>query len=544
MSLFASPTMPSIQPYRRLVWAALLTVVALTCVSMVYYFAYRDGCTEVASWKFCKFSRHLFERSLGVFILTGIYFASRPALFTRLTRAGGESRVPPLALGLALSGALCIVTPLQIWGGAPVGADMLYSVTIWAVGVAFLAAATMRIAAPFAVWGSTFLAAGPAFWGLIVLGLFLPEIGDTLFPLWHQTAIKDMTFAAVVNLGPVFGLTLSADPSVYLLGGANFWVEVGQSCSGIEGLALITVFIAGYIGMFWKTLHPLRVVAVLPLLLGLSLALNVVRITILLWIGFNVSPVLAVEGFHSHAGWLMFSILALGSVATINGIGWFRRDGAAMQAVNAPLAPFFEDWNVARLVPFGVFMFTALLASTFFEYPALAYPFRFAAMLAALWLFRAPLLAALPRQVSVAAIIAGALVGVAWLVTAPMVPDATLAAALANYGPVALFFWIACRMLGTTFLVPLIEELFFRSYLLERLGAGPSLARTCFAVAISTMIFGALHDRWLAAGLAGLVFAVLALRRGGGLTDALVAHAIANGMIATWALAEGNWSLI
>jgi membrane protease YdiL (CAAX protease family) len=91
--------------------------------------------------------------------------------------------------------------------------------------------------------------------------------------------------------------------------------------------------------------------------------------------------------------------------------------------------------------------------------------------------------------------------------------------------------------------VPLIEELFFRDYLLERLDFG-GRAGTLLAVAISTGIFAALHGRWLLAVAAGLVFCALRLRRGGRLADAVICHVAANTGVAAVAWATGNWQLI
>jgi uncharacterized protein len=106
--------------------------------------------------------------------------------------------------------------------------------------------------------------------------------------------------------------------------------------------------------------------------------------------------------------------------------------------------------------------------------------------------------------------------------------------------------WIVCRVLGTALVVPVVEELFFRSYLLERLDLRArmgSLWGPIVAVVVSTALFAALHDRWMAAALAGLVFAGFALRRGR-IADAIWCHAGANAVIGGYALVTGQWSLI
>ena len=52
-----------------------------------------------------------------------------------------------------------------------------------------------------------------------------------------------------------------------------------------------------------------------------------------------------------------------------------------------------------------------------------------------------------------------------------------------------------------------------------------------------------MHERWLVATLAGVVFALVYLRRGR-LADAIAAHMVANLIVAGWAVATGDWAAI
>jgi len=63
------------------------------------------------------------------------------------------------------------------------------------------------------------------------------------------------------------------------------------------------------------------------------------------------------------------------------------------------------------------------------------------------------------------------------------------------------------------------------------------------AIAVTSLLFAGLHGHWLAAGLAGVVFAAVMLRQGR-LVDAVVAHLAANLAVGIWAVTTGNWSLI
>jgi CAAX prenyl protease-like protein len=103
------------------------------------------------------------------------------------------------------------------------------------------------------------------------------------------------------------------------------------------------------------------------------------------------------------------------------------------------------------------------------------------------------------------------------------------------------------RVVGSCLLVPVVEELAFRGFLLRWLVSPefervPPRAWTWWAVLLSSVAFGALHSHWILGTLAGLAFAAARLRRGH-LGDAIFAHALANAGIAVAVLAFGRWDL-
>jgi len=95
--------------------------------------------------------------------------------------------------------------------------------------------------------------------------------------------------------------------------------------------------------------------------------------------------------------------------------------------------------------------------------------------------------------------------------------------------------------------VPIAEELAFRGYLLRRLIAADfdqvtSVRFTWLSFLVSSVLFGALHGRWLAGTVAGMCYA-LAMYRRGKVADAVIAHAVTNALIAADVLIMGNWGL-
>jgi CAAX prenyl protease-like protein len=107
--------------------------------------------------------------------------------------------------------------------------------------------------------------------------------------------------------------------------------------------------------------------------------------------------------------------------------------------------------------------------------------------------------------------------------------------------------WLFFRVAGSAITVPVAEELAFRGYLIRKLIArdfeNVALNRfTWFSFLLSSVLFGLLHDRWLAGIVAGMLFA-LALYRRGQLGDAVVAHVTANALIAVYVLVYSKWGL-
>ncbi len=104
---------------------------------------------------------------------------------------------------------------------------------------------------------------------------------------------------------------------------------------------------------------------------------------------------------------------------------------------------------------------------------------------------------------------------------------------------------IAVRWLGATLLVPVMEELFWRSFLMRWLqvpvfeGLDPRRVGVR-AILLSTFAFMLAHPLWLAAIVAGLAYALL-YRATGKLWTAVIAHAVTNGALGLWVVHSGQW---
>ena len=164
-----------------------------------------------------------------------------------------------------------------------------------------------------------------------------------------------------------------------------------------------------------------------------------------------------------------------------------------------------------------------------------------------------PDLSVLPAALSGAqvALVAGLIVGALWMLRLP--PAATAASVcvavwLYALPPAAAAAWVVLRAFGSIILVPMAEELAFRGYLHRALIARrvETVAQgqfTWLAFTVSTVLFGLIHQRWLAAMLAGAAYAIL-MYRTGRLADPIAAHMASNAAIVFWAVAAGQWSLL
>ena len=105
---------------------------------------------------------------------------------------------------------------------------------------------------------------------------------------------------------------------------------------------------------------------------------------------------------------------------------------------------------------------------------------------------------------------------------------------------------IGVRWIGAALLVPVMEELFWRSFLMRWIENGQFEAVLpqrvgLKAVVLSTFVFMLAHTLWLAAIIAGLAYAWLYVRSGK-LWLPVIAHAVTNGALGVWVVMTGNWA--
>ena len=104
---------------------------------------------------------------------------------------------------------------------------------------------------------------------------------------------------------------------------------------------------------------------------------------------------------------------------------------------------------------------------------------------------------------------------------------------------------VCFRVMGLALVVPVMEELFWRSFLLRWLDRHDFLSYeprrvSLRAVLLCALLFASEHNLWFAGLLAGLVYSLVYMR-GGNLWLPIVSHAATNAALAWWILATGQW---
>lgn len=104
---------------------------------------------------------------------------------------------------------------------------------------------------------------------------------------------------------------------------------------------------------------------------------------------------------------------------------------------------------------------------------------------------------------------------------------------------------VVVRWLGAALLVPVMEELFWRSFLMRWVD-DPAFERvspravSLKAIVISTLAFMLAHTLWLGAIVAGLAYAWL-YKKTGSLWAPILSHAVTNGVLGIWVVRTGQW---
>ena len=407
-----------------------------------------------------------------------------------------------------------------------------------------------------------------AAWGAGRLGAFM----ETFWTISGDSTVR----LVQVLLAPLAGGEV-VRPKPFEIGTERFQVFIGPQCSGYQGIGLITVLLSGYLWWFRRIHRFPQSWLLIPVGIVLIWLANAIRITALLLVGIWISPEIAVDGFHSQAGWIAFLVVGLGIIWVVQQIPIFTVglaaetlsdregvetaaatrsnarhdpadavDGQVAQAVYGPSA-------VACLLPFLVLTGVTILTAAFTSGFDLLYPLRVMTVGAVLWGLRKDF----GRPASLAALVSPGAIGIGvgvfliWMALAPG-DEAATPERFAAMDPTALgepwtMLWLLFRVVGSTITVPIAEELAFRAFLIRRcikddVERVPVGMFTWLSFLVSSLAFGALHGQaWIAGTVAGMAFAA-ALYQRRRIADAVAAHATTNALLSGYVIATGSWT--
>ncbi|MFN8548031.1 MAG: CAAX prenyl protease-related protein [Candidatus Eisenbacteria bacterium] len=207
----------------------------------------------------------------------------------------------------------------------------------------------------------------------------------------------------------------------------------------------------------------------------------------------------------------------------------------------APFLLFIAFLGLRRVLPFG---------------PEIEYPLRVAVVALSILALSRPVLSLRPRR-TLASLGFGLFIFALWIAPDQIAPgyrhhwlfsnsitgkpESTLAEAL-RHDPV----FLAWRVAGTALVVPIVEELFWRGFLLRWLTRSnfSSLAlgdwsRSAFW--LTALLFASEHGPYWEVGLLTGLGLNLWLRWTRSLADCILAHAVANAALAAYVVGAGHW---
>ncbi|MFD2295444.1 CAAX prenyl protease-related protein [Massilia sp. GCM10020059] len=226
-------------------------------------------------------------------------------------------------------------------------------------------------------------------------------------------------------------------------------------------------------------------------------------------------------------------------------------DGSAAEA------PMFSRAAWARILPFITYILFILVADLLGRLGWNAHDLRWlyavkiSAVMLMLVIFRRHYTelrdARLGLGAAIAALVTGAVVLVLWV---SLDADWMIIGSPDGFNPTTDgridWLMVAVRIFGAALVVPVMEELFWRSFLMRWIDNADfekvePAKISLKAFVVTTLLFGFEHNLWLAGIVAGAAFSILYVRHRT-LWSPVLAHALTNGLLGVWIVTTGNWT--
>ncbi|MBI3228966.1 MAG: CAAX prenyl protease-related protein [Burkholderiales bacterium] len=217
----------------------------------------------------------------------------------------------------------------------------------------------------------------------------------------------------------------------------------------------------------------------------------------------------------------------------------------------------FERSALSRIMPFATYMLFMVLEDVLRKYVGVnasdlrwIYPAKIIAVLSVLLYFRQDydeLRQRLKVSSAAIAIAVGVVIFIIWI-NANM--KWMVMGTSSGYDPRSPqgsldWFFVVIRLAGAALVVPVMEELFFRSFLMRWM-ANPKFQQVepqqipWHYLLLVSGVFAIEHTLWFAGLLAGLAYGLLYMRCRN-LWAPVLSHGITNGVLGVWVILTGSW---
>ena len=203
---------------------------------------------------------------------------------------------------------------------------------------------------------------------------------------------------------------------------------------------------------------------------------------------------------------------------------------------------------IPYIVPFALFAVSMYTAPLFNTSQVFVYPVKTILVAASLIYFWNAYKQEIRFTFSWLAVISGVVVFFIWVLPEGLYPQIGHSEfnpyeQASGYG---VYFLIAFRLVGASLIVPIMEELFWRSFALRfsirsDFKSLPLGHFSWFSFIFISLLFGFEHHRWLVGIFAGMVYAGVLYRRRN-LFDPILSHAITNFLLGLYVLSTHQWA--
>ena len=200
------------------------------------------------------------------------------------------------------------------------------------------------------------------------------------------------------------------------------------------------------------------------------------------------------------------------------------------------------------VVPFFVFAGFTYLVPVFNLSKALVYPAKTLSVMALLFFYWPRFKHEIKVTLDLNAVMAGIAVCIVWIGFENFYPKIGPESGFNPYelaqGP-QVYLLMASRLFGAVLIVPVMEELFWRSFALRFL-IDTNFTRyslgtfTWFSYIFVSLAFGMEHQRWLPGIFAGLIYALLLYQKKN-LFSPILAHGVTNFFLGIYVIVNNEW---